>query len=159
MNKLLASVDAGYISENDPDYEPGDEVEFVRGPRRVSGTSDSLLGTSSASDKVKNTDGNMDKRSDRVRAESSGKTLPYWVRAISLPEKFDAEIGKFVPLDGVYNELRDPDYELPVTDVDIEESEVDDLDCEVEDLKKEASEEMSVELKDGKHRLVYLIYR
>merc|ERR1712142_1409103 len=151
MNKLFASVDAGYISENDPDYEPGDEVEFVRGPRRVSGTSDSLLGISSASDKVKNTDGNMDKRSDRVRAESSGKTLPYWVRAISLPEKFDAEIGKFVPLDGVYNELRDPDYQLPVTDVDIEESEVDDLDCEVEDLKKEASEEMSVELKDGKH--------
>merc|ERR1719481_212219 len=151
MNKLFASVDAGYSSENDPDYEPGDEVELVRGPRRASGTSDSLLGTSSASDKVKNTDGNMDKRSDRVRAESSGKTLPYWVRAISLPEKFDAEIGKFVPLDGVYNELRDPDYELPVTDVDIEESEVDDLDCEVEDLKKEASEEMSVELKDGKH--------
>jgi len=153
MNKLFVSVDAGYISENDPDYEPGDEVEFVRGPRRVSGTSDSLLGTSSASDvkRVKDAEVNVDKRSDRVRAESSGKTLPYWVRAVSLPEKFDAEFGKFVPLDGYYNEMRDPDYVLPETDVDIEESEVDDLDCEIEDLKKAASEELSVELKDKVH--------
>jgi len=147
MKKLFASVDADYISEKDPDYEPGDEVEFVRGPRRVSGTS------SSASDvkTVNDTGVNVDKRSDRVRAELSGKTLPYWVRAVSLPEKFDAEIGKFVPLDRFYNEMRDPDYELPETDVEIEESEVDDLDCEVKDLQKEASEEMSVELKDRKH--------
>merc|ERR1719357_1170564 len=79
---------------------------------------------------------------------SRGTNFPI---AVSLPEKFDAEIGKFVPLDRFYNEMRDPDYELPETDVEIEESEVDDLDCEVKDLQKEASEEMSVELKDRKH--------
>jgi len=154
MNKLLASVDVDYNSDDDPDYEPGDNVEFVRGPRRVSGgTSDISQVASSASDvkAVKDAVVNVDKRSDRVRAESRGNTLPYWVRAVSLPEKFDAEIGKFVPLDGFYNETRDPDYELPETDVEIEETDADDLDCEVEDIKKEASEEIPAELKDRKH--------
>merc|ERR1719233_1335359 len=38
MKRLLASVDAGYNSEDDPDYQPGDEVEQVKKPRELSDT-------------------------------------------------------------------------------------------------------------------------
>merc|ERR1719508_38334 len=94
----------------------------------------------------------MAKRSDRVRAESGGKKLPYWVRALSLPEKFDAEAGKVVPLDKGYSEERDPDYNLPETDVETELSEEDDDKDELEALVKEALEELPEDLKDGKHK-------
>jgi len=75
------------------------------------------------------------------------------VRALSLPEKFDAETGKFVPLDKGYSEERDPDYTLPETDVETDVSEEDDDKDELEVLVKEALEELPEELKDGKHKM------
>merc|ERR1719186_2499760 len=140
MKRLLASVEAGYNSSSDPDYEPGDEVEQVTRPKTGSETADSsftsgvVTVSSVAGGKIKKRDrlssttstATLAKRSDRVRAESGGKKLPYWVRALSLPEKFDAETGKFVPLDKGYSEERDPDYTSPETDVETDVSEEDD---------------------------------
>merc|ERR1719477_243944 len=94
--------------------------------------------------------GSVGKRSDRVRAESRGKKLPYWVRAVSLPEVFDPELGKYVAADKVYDEAKDPDYELPETDVEVVESEEEDE--ELEKLVMEALEELPDELKNGKHK-------
>jgi len=163
MKRLLASVEVGYNSSEDPDYEPGDEVEQVKRPRDASETADSSFTSGVASsvggkkltkrnrlDSVAST-ATVAKRSDRVRAEAGGKKLPYWVRALSLPEKFDPESGKFVALDKGYSEERDPDYTLPETDVESEESEEDDNE-ELELLVKEAFEELPAELKEGKHK-------
>merc|ERR1719420_1585901 len=165
MRRLLASTDVGYNSEEDPDYEPGDEVEIVRKPRMMSETvADTSFTSGVASsepgkkrtkrrDRLDSTTsgGSVGKRSDRVRAESRGRKLPYWVRAVSLPEVFDPELGKFVAVDKAYYEAKDPDYELPETDVEIVESEEEDE--ELEKLVKEALEELPDELKDGKHKL------
>merc|ERR1719420_1812114 len=165
MRRLLASTDVGYNSEEDPDYEPGDEVEIVRKPRMMSETvADTSFTSGVASsepgkkrtkrrDRLDSTTsgGSVGKRSDRVRAESRGRKLPYWVRAVSLPEVFDPELGKFVAVDKAYYEAKDPDYELPETDVEIVESEEEDE--ELEKLVKEALEELPDELKTGKHKL------
>jgi len=161
MRKMLASVDAGYNSEDDPDYVPGDEVEQVRKPREVSDTADSSFTSGVVTSEPGRigprgrTDTNVSsvsvgKRSDRVHADAGGKKLPYWVRAVSLPEKFDPELGKFVAVDKGYSEDKDPDYELPVTDEEIIESEEEDE--ELEQLVKEALEELPAELKEGKYK-------
>jgi len=163
MRKLLASMDAGYNSEDDPDYEPGDEVEQVRKPRMMSenmADTSFTSGVASSEPGKKGTKrnrldsttscGSVGKRSDRVRAESRGRKLPYWVRAVSLPEVFDPELGKFVAVDKAYYEAKDPDYELPETDVEIVESEEEDE--ELEKLVKEALEELPDELRNGKHK-------
>merc|ERR1712025_674551 len=163
MRKLLATLDAGYNSEDDPDYEPGDEVEHVRKPREISNTADSSFtsGVATSEPGRMGPRGRMDtnvssvsvgKRSDRVHAESGGRKLPYWVRALSLPEKFDPELGKFVAVDTGYLEEKDPDYELPMTDEEIMESEEEDEEVELEQLVKEALEELPAELKEGKHK-------
>jgi len=165
MKRLLASVDAGYKSDDDPDYEPGDDVEQVKRPREASDTGDTSFTSGVASsvggkklakkdrmDSVIST-ATVGKRSDRVRAEAGGKKLPYWVRALSLPEKFDPELGKFVAMDKGYSEEMDPDYTLPETDVEIDESEEEAEEKEeLELLVKEAFEELPVELKEGKHK-------
>merc|ERR1719357_2116064 len=164
MKRLLASLDAGYNSEDDPDYEPGDEVEQVKKPRELSDTGadssfTSGVATSERGKKVGTKRERLDtvgssvsvgKRSDRVRAESGGKKLPYWVRAISLPEKFDPELGKYVAVDKGYSEEKDPDYELPKTDEEVDVSEEEDE--ELEKLVKEALEELPEDLKKGKHK-------
>jgi len=164
MRKLLASVDAEYNSEDDPDYEPGDEVEQVKKPRDLSDTGvdssfTSGVASSEKGKKMVNKRERLDtvgssvsvgKRSDRVRAESGGKKLPYWVRALSLPEKFDPEMGKYVAVDQGYSEDKDPDYELPATDEEIDVSEGEDE--ELEKLVKEALEELPEDLKEGKHK-------
>merc|ERR1719357_1138669 len=165
MKRLLASVDAGYNSEDDPDYQPGDEVEQVKKPRELSDTGadssfTSGIATSERGKKGTNTKRerldtvgssvSVGKRSDRVRAESGGKKLPYWVRAISLPEKFDPELGKYVAVDKGYSEEKDPDYELPATDEEVDASEEEDE--ELEKLVKEALEELPEDLKKGKHK-------
>ena len=69
---------------------------------------------------------------------------------MSLPEVFDPELGKYVAVDKVYDEAKDPDYELPETDVEVVESEEEDE--ELEKLVKEALEELPDELKNGKHK-------
>jgi len=161
MKKLLASVELGYKSEDDPDYEPGDEVEVVKRQRGISETAESSFtsGLESSVGKLDTKRERMDsiassvsvgKRSDRVRAESSGKKLPYWVRAVSLPEKFDPELGKFVAMDKGYSEEKDPDYTLPESDVEIDGSEEEDE--ELEQLVKEALEELPDDIKSGKYK-------
>jgi len=161
MKKLLASVDAGYNSEDDPDYEPGDEVEQVRKPREISDTADSSFTSGVVTSEpgrigqrrrvdTNASSASVGRRSDRVHAESGGRKLPYWVRAVSLPEKFDPELGKFVAVDKGYLEEKDPDYELPVTDEEINVS--DEEDEELEQLVKEALEELPAELKEGKYK-------
>merc|ERR1712055_509045 len=163
MKRLLASVDAGYNSEDDPDYQPGDEVEQVKKPRELSDTGADSSFTSGIATSERGKKGtkrerldtvgssvSVGKRSDRVRAESGGKKLPYWVRAISLPEKFDPDLGKYVAVDKGYSEEKDPDYELPKTDEEIDISEEEDE--ELEKLVKEALEELPEDLKKGKHK-------
>merc|ERR1719431_346698 len=164
MKRLLASVDAGYNSEDDPNYEPGDEVEQVKKPRELSDTGadssfTSGVATSERGKKVGTKRERLDtlgsiasvgKRSDRVRAESGGKKLPYWVRALSLPEKFDPELGKYVAVNKGYSEDKDPDYELPVTDEETDVTEEEDE--ELEKLVKEALEELPEDLKEGRHK-------
>merc|ERR1719187_1331138 len=168
MKRLLASVDAGYNSEDDPDYQPGDEVEQVKKPRELSDTGADSSFTSGIATSERGKKGtkrerldtagssiSVGKRSDRVRAESGGKKLPYWVRAISLPEKFDPELGKYVAVDKGYSEEKDPDYELPKTDEEIDVSEEEDE--ELEKLVKEALEELPEDLKKGKHKISKVI--
>jgi len=161
MKRLLAGVEAGYNSSSDPDYEPGDEVEQITRPKEDSGTGDSSFTSgvnSTVGRKGLNTSAStatLAKRSDRVRAEAGGKRLPYWVRALSLPEKFDQETGKFVPLDKGYSEERDPDYVLPETDIETEMSDDEDGVEEDEELKmlvKEALEELPEDLREGKYK-------
>merc|ERR1719357_1216994 len=155
MKRLLASLDAGYNSEDDPDYEPGDEVEQVKKPRELSDTGGdssftSGVATSERGKKAGTKRERLDtvgssvsvgKRSDRVRAESGGKKLPYWVRAISLPEKFDPDLGKYVAVDKGYSEEKDPDYELPKTDEEVDVSEEEDeiltFDSDEEEISQE----------------------
>jgi len=162
MKKILSSVETGYSSGSDPDYEPGDDVEIVTKPRDDCETAESSF-TSGAEDYVAVEElrreklistvssATVGKRSDRIRAESDGKQLPFWVRAISAPEKFDAEIEKFVAIDKIYSEEQDPDYALPETDIEIEGSEEDSGD-ELEMLVKEANEELPNDIRDGKFR-------
>ena len=76
---------------------------------------------------------------DESKCERSGK--------VSLPEVFDPELGKYVAVDKVYDEAKDPDNELQETDVKVVESEEED-----EELEKEALEELPDELKNGKHK-------
>jgi len=157
-----------YNSDSDPDYQPGDDIEEVRRPRQSSesggesasvATGPGSVGRSRLSSATSLAT-SVGKRSDRVRAEARGKKLPYWVRAISLPEKFDPELEKFVPLDKKYSEERDPDYVLPASDVDEqtgdssedEENEGKDEVDEVKLLIEEATKELPEELKEGKHK-------
>eukprot|EP00092_Neocalanus_flemingeri_P038882 GFUD01042330.1.p1 GENE.GFUD01042330.1~~GFUD01042330.1.p1 ORF type:complete len:683 (+),score=224.01 GFUD01042330.1:137-2050(+) len=169
MKRLFASVETGYNSGSDPDYEPGDEVEQVTRPRDTSGTADSSFTSGVASsvaggkeakrdrlNSTASTAATLAKRADRVRAETGGKKLPYWVRALSLPEKFDSETGKFVPMDKGYSEERDPDYTLPETDIEAElsdEAGMDELEIdELELLVKEALEELPDDIVEGKYK-------
>merc|ERR1719369_2178972 len=159
MKKMLANLEARYNSQSDLDYEPGDEVEVVTRPRQDSETAESSftsMGDCSNSVEERRrrhlistaSTGSVDKRSDRIRAESGGIQLPFWVRAVSVPEKYDPEMEKFVPIDKSYSEERDPDYSLPETDTEVNDSE--DEDVELDILVKEANEEIPTELKEWK---------
>merc|ERR1719369_2518329 len=161
MKKMLANVEAGYNSQSDLDYEPGDEVEVVTRPRQDSETAESSF--TSVGDCSNNVEerrrrhlistastGSVDKRSDRIRAESGGKQLPFWVRALSVPEKYDPDMEKFVPIDKSYSEERDPDYSLPETDTEVNESEDEDIELDI--LAKEANEEIPTELIEWKKK-------
>jgi len=162
MKKMLSSVEAGYSSGSDPDYEPGDDVEIISKPRDESETVESSF-TSEGDGSVGVDEFTRKKlistvssatvgmRSDRVRAESGGKLLPFWVRAVSAPEKFDAEMEKFVPIDKIYSEVRDPDYDWPETDIELEASD-EDSDGDLDILIKEANEELPIDIKEGKYR-------
>jgi len=144
MRTMFMNLENGYDSDKDPDYHYGDDIEPALEPRtkKVSTTttsSSAVSGTTSV------------KRDKSVAAKDVGKKLPLWVRAVSRPEMFDPEIEKFVAMDREYSEDKDPDYVLPETDFESLSSEGEDE--ELEELVKAALEELSPELKEGKHRL------
>merc|ERR1719292_87239 len=98
------------------------------------------------------------------------RPMPFWVRAISMPEEYDTETGLFLPVDKLYRENRDLDYELPfgVEHVTHEQEgkqtftyeefsdtesidEEEDLDEELKLLLEESKKELAQDLKDNKH--------
>merc|ERR1712013_260033 len=156
----------GYDSDSDADYHPGDEVEEVDdndGEEETSEGGDSSFCVSGDGD------GEKKKRRARGNTETSAVSshastavtaistsseenpkenkkmgnLPFWVVACSLPEVYDSELGKFVPMDRNYNEEHDPDYKLPEDDKDwlsdledlekVEDNLEDEVKCLIED--------------------------
>jgi len=160
MKRMMASVEADYNSESDPDYQPGDDVEVVTRPRSASETQgDTSFTGSTAASSVHN-------RSGRSRRSSVGsmstnnnnvpvtkRPLPYWVKEMSKTEKYDPELEKFVQDDKYYREENDPDYELPATDDEIETEEEDIEDAEQVDLlNQEAKDKLPDDIKEGKYK-------
>ena len=123
MKKMMVKFEAqGYDSDSDADYHPGDEVEEVDdndGDEETSEGGDSSFCVSGDGD------GGKKKRRARGNTETSAVSshastavtaistsseenpkenkkmgnLPFWVAACSLPEVYDSELGKFVPVD------------------------------------------------------------
>merc|ERR550519_1112934 len=155
----------GYRSESDVEYHPGDEVDEVE-------ITDDEEETTEGGDSSFCVSGDGDGRRKKNRARgntvssmastvstsatalSVGESrenkkignLPFWVAACSLPEVFDPQLGKFVPVDRSYKEDQDPDYKLPEDDKDwlsdleeLEEVE-DNLEEEIKCLIEEAEE-------------------
>merc|ERR1719239_470943 len=171
MKKMMAELEVeGYHSESDAEYHPGDEVEEVdttdadvetteggdssfcvsgdgdtrrRKRNRARGNTDTSAVSSMASTVATSATAQPEK--DFKESKKMGN-LPYWVVACSLPEVFDPQLGKFVPVDRSYKEDQDPDYKLPEDDKDwlsdLEElDEVEDnLEEEVKCLIEEAEE-------------------
>merc|ERR1719234_1679658 len=160
----------GYRSDSDVEYHPGDEVEEVdttdaeeetteggdssfcvsedgdtrrRKRNRARGNTDTSAVSSMASTVA--TSATVQSEKDSRESKKMGN-LPFWVVACSLPEVFDPQLGKFVPVDRSYKEDQDPDYKLPEDDKDwlsdLEElDEVEDnLEEEIKCLIEEAEE-------------------
>jgi len=172
MKKMMAELEAeGYRSDSDVEYHPGDEVDEVnstddeeetteggdssfcvsgygdgRRKNRARGNTDSSAVSSMASTVA--TSATARSVGDSREYKKMGN-LPFWVVACSLPEVFDPQLGKFVPVDRSYKEDEDPDYKLPEDDKDwlsdLEElDEVEDnLEEEVKCLIEEAEEPVS----------------
>lgn len=125
----LAAVDK-YRSSDDEDYRSGDEIsdESSRPSRRrrrskVESSQTSAISSSTTASTVTK-DRKKDAKSSGIDEPSSATgriRLPYWVRAISLPEEYEPETGHFLPVDRWYKEERDPDYKLPLSDDEYEE--------------------------------------
>jgi len=115
----LAIIDEDYRSSDDEDYESGDEISSIEIPKsrrlRRSTTSSSTSNTTNRKRERRNTAATSD-------AELTERNLlPYWVRAVSQPEEYDENTGKFLPVDKYYVEERDADYFPQLTDDDHEE--------------------------------------
>merc|ERR1719430_2976716 len=174
MKKMMAEFEAdGYRSDSDVEYYPGDEVDEVD-------STDDEEETTEGGDSSFCVSGDGDGRRKKNRARgntvssmastvSTSATalsvgdsrenkkmgnLPFWAAACSLPEVFDPQLGKFVPLDRSYKEDQDPDYKLPEDDKDwlsdLEElDEVEDnLEEEIKCLIEEAEEPVSKSHRD-----------
>merc|ERR1712168_514559 len=160
----LASIDEDYRSSDDDDYETGDEISsldasFRTKKRRAVSTSDSSGHES----------GRDDHEAKSKVVEIIQNPMPFWVRAISMPEEYDNETGYFLPVDKMYRENRDLDYELPfgVEHVTHEQDgnqtltyeefsdtesidEEENLDEELKLLLEESKKELAQDLKDKK---------
>ena len=123
MKKMMVKFEAqGYDSDSDADYHPGDEVEEVDdndGDEETSEGGDSsfcVSGDGAGEKKKRRARGNTETSavsshaSTAVTAISTSSeenlkenkkmgNLPFWVAACSLPEVYDSELGKFVPVD------------------------------------------------------------
>merc|ERR1719430_1009078 len=168
MKKMMAELEAErYRSDSDVEYYPGDEVDEVDSTDDEEETTE---GGDSSFCVSGDGDGRRKKNRARGNTVSSMATalsigdsrenkkmgnLPFWVAACSLPEVFDPQLGKFVPVDRSYKEDQDPDYKLPEDDKDwlsdLEElDEVEDnLEEEVKCLIEEAEEPVSESHRDA----------
>jgi len=178
MKKMMAELEVeGYRSDSDVEYHPGDEVDEVdstddeeetteggdssfcmsgygdgrRKKNRARGNTVSSAVSSMASTVA--TSATALSVGDARENKKVGN-LPFWVVACSLPEVFDSQLGKFVPVDRSYKEDQDPDYKLPEDDKDwlsdLEElDEVEDnLEEEIKCLIEEAEEPVSESHRD-----------
>ena len=120
MKKMMAELVAeGYRSDSDVEYHPGDEVD------EVDSTEDEEETTTEGGDSSFCVSGYGDGRRRKNRARGNTDTsvastvatsatafsvgdskenkkmvnLPFWVVACSLPEVYDPQLGKFVPVD------------------------------------------------------------
>merc|ERR1712029_663991 len=160
MKRLWAKIDAGYNSESDPDYEPGDDVEMVTRPRTGSESqaNTSFNGSTSAGSILsrrsrKSSMASVSTTANNTSSTSTWELLPYWVREVSKHEKYDPNLEKFVADDKNYKEENDQDFELPATDDEIEtESEDEENEEMVNLLNKEAQEDLTEDVKEGKHK-------
>merc|ERR1719510_880275 len=159
MKRLMAVVQtAGYHSDSDPDYEPGDEVEVVTRPRTGSETqADTSFNGSTGASSVLNRTGRSRRSSlatsvSTTKSVSEKRALPYWVKEVSKAEKFDPELGKFVADDKFYKEEKDPDYVLPGSDIDVETEEEEEDPEELSQLQKEAGDDLPEEILEGKYK-------
>merc|ERR1719462_938651 len=160
---MVELEEKGYHSGSDEDYHPGDDLDEVdlpdnhqelvsegdytnldaagvgisKGKKKKTQHSDAS--TESSGGNVK--DSKMLNEKDKLK-----RNLPFWAAACSLPEVFDHQIGKFVPVDRHYKEEEDPDYNLPDDDEDwvsnldeleeVEEDLEEEIKCLIEDLKQ-----------------------
>lgn len=164
-NSFLAGDTGDYHSDSDPDYLPpgegkedlaaagdvadletetgdssfcrGSEVNWKRKERRRT-----LTGSSSYTDA--STGYHSGSRKGKYGVPYS---LPYWVRLCTLPETYDPQCGKFVPVDRNYQEEKDPDYKIPETDTESEDD-VDDIEEELKLLVEEAEKALSDDIKE-----------
>merc|ERR1719209_2707701 len=164
----LASIDEDYRSSDDDDYETGDEISSLEAA--ASRSRSKKKRAVSTSDSSGHESGRDDYDSKSKVVEIVQKPMPFWVRAISMPEEYDTETGLFLPVDKMYRENRDLDYELPfgVEHVTHEQEgkqtftyeefsdtesidEEEDLDEELKHLIEESKKELAQDLKDKKH--------
>merc|ERR1719167_1036544 len=138
----FAKIDENYRSSDDEDYESGDEIQIFGGGRRrrrQSSTVSAAALTSGAAPtrtrRQRSSAASVSEKPDErngdgtapvsEKAEGGGRgvdrTMPYWVRAVSMLEEYDEQSGMFVPVDRNYKEENDPDYVLPLTDDEYEE--------------------------------------
>ena len=123
MKGMMAKFEAqGYDSDSDADYHPGDEVEevddtdvdettteggdssfYVSGDgdgqkrkRRVKSNTETSAVSSHASKDV-TTSTTLSEENSKENKKTGN--LPFWVVACSLPEVYDTELGKFIPVD------------------------------------------------------------
>ena len=123
MKKMMVKFEAqGYDSDSDADYHPGDEVEEVDdndGDEETSEGGDSSFCVSGDGDggkKKRRARGNTETSAVSSHASTAATAistsseenpkenkkmgnLPFWVVACSLPEVYDSELRKFVPVD------------------------------------------------------------
>jgi len=136
----FAKIDENYRSSDDEDYESGDEIQIFGGEsrRRRRSTVSSVGGfggtttartrrqrrsTVTDAESVAESIATTTTTTKEEGMKEERKLLPYWVRAISLPEEYDEQTGLFVPIDKWYKEDKDGDYVLPLSDDDFEEDE------------------------------------
>jgi len=138
---LEALVDK-YRSSDDEDYRSGDEQDHVKETqvptrRRRSKVESSMTSAASATTST----GGTSSKQRNTEADARNR-LPYWVRAISMPEELDPDTGRLLPADRWYKEEKDPDYKVPPSDDEYEEEDFDEL---VEVLATSANPEKSAE--------------
>ena len=104
----------GYHSGSDVDYHPGDDIDEVDLPddhqeliSRGDYTNLDAAGASTSKEKkkkIKQSDASTESSDSKMLNEKDKlrRSLPFWAAACSLPEVFDQQLGKFVPVDRWY---------------------------------------------------------